>query len=337
MGGTIMFNNLKIKGIGTYHPKNEIDNHYFINHFKKIDLDPSSLLSHLGREKRFKIKKYGEENSITMALEASKKALKEANITAEDLDMIVFASDFPEFVSPSNALMISNKLNSKANIVFDMNSNCISMISALDVINSYVQAKNLNNVLLVSSCTITPFAKEDDIVVYPSTADASAAVVLKRKQDKNKSGVIDAKFYTDASYNWTIKMPACGFSKINDDSVDNNMKMMEWNQFDFSFLSDNWTKLIEELLEANDLKPDDVSLYLFSQFSKADILSTIDKLGVVEEKVIFVGNKYGYTGPTSPIIALNEAKQNNIIEEGSYAIFCSVGSGYTMGALLYKF
>lgn len=332
-----MFNNLKIIGVGTYHPEKEIDNGYFVDHFRKMDLDPSGLLNHLGREKRFKAEKYGDENSLTMAVEASQKAMADANIQAEDLDMIVFASDFPEYVSPTNALMISSFLKSKANIVFDMNSNCISMISALDIIDSYSQKKNINNVLLVSSCMITPFAKEDDIVVFPSTADAAAAVVLQKVQDEDKSGVIDAKYYTDNSYNWTIKLPACGFSRINDSSVETNMKMMEWNQFDFSFLSDNWSKLIEDLLETNGLKPDDVSLYLFSQFSKADIIATIEKLHVMEEKVIFVGDKYGYTGPTSPILALNEAKEKNRIVEGSYAILCSVGSGYTMGALLYKF
>lgn len=332
-----MYSNVKIMGVGTYHPENEIDNTYFVNHFKKLDQDPSPLLSHLGREKRFKAKKFGEENSITMALEASAKALEDAHILPEELDMIVFASDFPEYVSPTNALIISNRLKSKANIVFDMNSNCISMISALDLINSYIQTKNVKNVLLASSCMITPFAKEDDIVVFPSTADASAAVILEKTQGENKSGVIDSKFYTDSSYNWTIKMPACGFSRINDNSVDESKKMMEWNQFDFSFLSDNWCKLILELLEENGLKPGDVSLYLFSQFSKADIIATIEKLDVSEEKIVFVGDKYGYTGPTSPIIALDEAKRSKKIKEGSYAVLCSVGSGYTMGALLYKF
>ncbi|ACL77181.1 3-oxoacyl-ACP synthase III family protein [Ruminiclostridium cellulolyticum] len=332
-----MFNNLKIIGVGTYHPQEEIDNEYFVDHFKKMDKDPSALLKHLGRDKRFKAKKYGSENSLTMAVEASQKAITDAGITVEEIDMIVYASDFPEFVSPTNALMINSMLKAKANIVFDMNSNCISMISALDIINSYIQNKSIDNVLLVSSCMITPFAKEDDIVVYPSTADASAAVILRKTQDENKSGVIDSNFFTDSSYNWTIKLPACGFSRINDNSVEAGMKMMEWNQFDFSFLSDNWTSLINSMLENNSLKPEDVSLYLFSQFSRADILSTISKLQVMEDKVIFVGNKYGYTGPTSPILALNEAKKRNKIVEGSYAILCSVGSGYTMGALLYKF
>ncbi len=332
-----MFNNLKIIGVGTYHPENEIDNGYFVDHFKKMGQDPSALMKHLGREKRFKVKKFGNENSLTMAFEASLKAISDAGICAEDLEMIVYASDFPEYVSPTNALMISSMLKSKADIVFDMNSNCISMISALDIINSYIQTKNIKNVLLVSSCMITPFSKEDDIIVYPSTADASAAVILQKIQDEIRSGVIDSKFFTDSSYNWTIKMPACGFSRITDTSVESRMKMMEWNQFDFSFLSENWTKLINSLLETNSLNPEDVSLYLFSQFSRADILSTIAKLRVREEKVIFVGNKFGYTGPTSPILALNEAKETNKIIEGSYAVMCSVGSGYTMGALLYKF
>lgn len=109
---------------------------------------------------------------------------------------------------------------------------------------------------------------------------------------------------------------------------------MAWNPFDFGFLSDNWTKIIKELLEDNHVDVGEIQYFLFSQFSDADNLLTLEKLGASKEKYVFVGDKYGYTGVSSPIMALNEVWED-IPEEG-YLLFCSVAAGYSMNAVLYK-
>lgn len=74
--------------------------------------------------------------------------------------------------------------------------------------------------------------------------------------------------------------------------------------------------------------------FVFSQFSDADNKLTLEKLGVSQDKYIFVGDKYGYTGVSSPIMALNEVW--NSLEQDGYLIFCSVAAGYSMNAILYK-
>jgi 3-oxoacyl-[acyl-carrier-protein] synthase-3 len=76
--------------------------------------------------------------------------------------------------------------------------------------------------------------------------------------------------------------------------------------------------------------------FLFSQFSKAEIKETLEKLEVSFDKTTFVANKYGYTGCTRPIFAYKEAIDNNQIKPNEYNIFCSVGAGYNMCSLLYK-
>ena len=110
---------------------------------------------------------------------------------------------------------------------------------------------------------------------------------------------------------------------------------MAWNPFDFSFLSDNWVKIIKRVLEKHHVSLDEVKRFVFSQFSDADNLLTLEKLGVGKDKYIFVGDKYGYTGVSSPIMALNEVWES-LGQEDGYLIFCSVAAGYSMNAILYK-
>jgi len=101
-------------------------------------------------------------------------------------------------------------------------------------------------------------------------------------------------------------------------------------------LSQKWTELIEGLLKENGYSTKDVAHYFMSQFSKADLELTIDMLGASKHQATFVGDKYGYTGCTSPIMALDDRLSVEEFKKDDITIFCSVAGGYTMAALLYK-
>jgi 3-oxoacyl-[acyl-carrier-protein] synthase-3 len=73
-----------------------------------------------------------------------------------------------------------------------------------------------------------------------------------------------------------------------------------------------------------------------SQFSKADLELTMERLGTDMRDTIYIGNKYGYTGCTSPIMALDDRLKTELFKDDDIVIFCSVASGYSMTALLYK-
>ena len=336
----MMFTNIKIEGIGIYKPKRTVRNDYFINHFAEKGIEVEALMNHLGRSKRYLVDK-ATENSLTMALDASKMALNNAKISPEELDGIVFVTNTPEYLMPANSRIISNKLGAKnAHFLFDMNNDCIGFISALDIMSSYIKSNPaINKLLIVSSLNISSVASENDPITYPNVADGSSAVILEKVEEAEEKGVLCSNYFTDSSYYNTIIGPVCGYSKINDEDVPLENKKMVWNPFDFSFLSAEWTKLIREMLDTRQLQPHNVDHYLFSQFSKADIIETAKKLEVDfnEDNFTYVGDEYGYTGPTSPILALYHAVKENKVKEDSYAVLCSVAAGYTMGSILYKF
>lgn len=333
-----MYNNTHIVGVGTYHPKTKVGNQHFINHFKNYQLEEHAiaLMDKLGRETRT----FAEEGetSITMAVEAAKAALKNSKLSAGDIDMIISVSDTPEYLSPCCALLIKNKLQAvNAHGVFDMNSNCIGMLTAMDTASRYLKTdEKYKRVLIVGSLLISPQARMDDMVAYACTGDGAAAVILERREETQERGLLGSRFFTDDSYYWSITMPGCGMSKVADKAINPEDKKMLWKPFDFSFLSEKWTELITNLLTDRGYNPENVSHYLMSQFSKADLEITMTSLGTDMNDSIFVGNKYGYTGCTSPIMALDDRLKLEPFSHDEIVVFCSVASGYSMAALLYK-
>ncbi|WP_130805291.1 ketoacyl-ACP synthase III [Senegalia massiliensis] len=333
-----MYQNVLIKGVGSYNPTKEVRNKEVIDHFKKYELDDhvTNLMKKLGRD----IRKQADENEsmIGMGVKSAKKALKNANLSPEDIDIIISATDTPQYLMPSCALMMRNELKAtNATSVFDLNNNCVGMISAIDVATRYLKTdKKFKRALIIGSLHVSPFAREDDMITYSIVGDGAAAIILESIEEDKQRGFLATRMFTDDNYNDTIRFPECGLENIVDTNITSYDRKMQWKPFDFSFLSDEWSELVVNLLKENEYTPENVSHYFMSQFSKDDIKVTLEKLGNTSEQATFIADKYGYTGSASPIMALNERLEKENFIEGDLIVFCSVAAGYTMQALSYK-
>jgi 3-oxoacyl-[acyl-carrier-protein] synthase-3 len=333
-----MFRNVYIEGVGSYHPSIIVGNDYYVNHFKKYGMEEHAigLMEKVGRERRTLADE--NETSITMSVEAAKKAIRHAKLESKDIDAIISVSDTPEYLTPCCALIIKNMLQAdKATNVFDINNDCIGMLTGIDIAVRYLKTdKKYKRILVVGALNISPFARENDLVVYGCISDGAAAVVLQVKEEEEERGFLGSRMYTDDTYNDTIRFPVCGLSNIVNEDVDPEDRKMVWNPFDFSFLSEKWSELILGLLGEYDYKEEDVTHYFMSQFSKFDVGLTMENLGATKDQATFIGHKYGYTGCASPIMALDDRIKREEFEKDEISIFCSVAAGYTMAALLYK-
>jgi 3-oxoacyl-[acyl-carrier-protein] synthase-3 len=174
------------------------------------------------------------------------------------------------------------------------------------------------------------------MITYSIVGDGAAAIILESIEEDKQRGFLATRMFTDDNYNDTIRFPECGLENIVDTNITSYDRKMQWKPFDFSFLSDEWSELVVNLLKENEYTPENVSHYFMSQFSKDDIKVTLEKLGNTSEQATFIADKYGYTGSASPIMALNERLEKENFIEGDLIVFCSVAAGYTMQALSYK-
>ncbi len=329
--------NVVIKGTGVYLPSNKVYNNFFEEHFNKIGLPVTGLMNHLGRRKRYLASE--NETSLTMAIEAAKNLISKQKISVCQPDMIVFVSDIPEYLFPTNALKIVNALEAEnVSVAFDFNSNCTGMLMAMDVVANYMKGvSRIKQALIIGSFNISSIAKHDDSVVYPNFADAAAAILLEYVEEEAPSGLLDTETFVDAGYQHYVTFPKCGIAKIAVENVTKEQKKLEWNPFDMKFISDKWVELIQAVLERNCLSAADIDYFIFSQLSDYDNMLTLEKLGVKEDnKYFFLGTEYGYTGNTCPILVLNRM-WDTVAAKGNLIIFCSVGAGYTAIVQLYRF
>ncbi len=175
------FLNVNIIGVGTYLPDNKVDNEYYINHFKELKgIDITGALESIGRDYRH-ISTDLDETVITMSTEAALIALKESNTNPEELDMVVFSTDSPEFTTPTNAIKLVNAIGAKnAKLVYDINANCLGMTLGLDQVSRTMKTnKRFKKALIVGSVLISSIARKDDFLTYAIFGDSASAVVLE--------------------------------------------------------------------------------------------------------------------------------------------------------------
>ncbi len=324
---------LKLAAISTYHPKTIRDNQYYIEKFKDNEKVPDLLIK-VGRDKRHVIIN-NEENALTMAIEASKKVLEKHDIQDGDIDIIIFTSTTLEYLSPTNAMWLHSELKIKKEcICFDINANCLGMFLALEQASALLNSKDsYKRALVVGADHLSRIGSEDTPVPSSIVGDAAAALIVEKVIDHNSTGagMIDRVYQTDTSFNDTIVWPPKGFScpQTSGDKI-------QWGTFSGIESVDFAAEALDELLDKHKIKIEDVSCFLFSQFTKSNIDLLQKKRNLPWEKIEYIGDRYGYTGANSPFIAYASRLEKGLLKEGDIIVFWTLGAGYQSGLMLWK-
>ncbi|MBU5484183.1 ketoacyl-ACP synthase III [Clostridium sp. MSJ-11] len=330
---------IKIKNIEYYHPKTKYSNEYFVKHFFNQDVDISGLLNITGRNQRY-ISEDFHENSLTMAIEACKKVIRTANIDVQDINLVVFVSTSPEYLSPTNAVKIHDALGlAKDAGAYDMNGNCAGMIIAMDQVCRTMKSNNrIKYSLLVGSDLLNRYSRRSEAITYANFGESACAVLLENTDD-NISDFIDSSSYVDSSLSCYINFPPEGFSKVLpiDEDTPKDNRIVEWIDFNTDDAFASSVDSINEILLRNNLTKDDVKLYCLSQFAKKNVDMIMETLEEPEHKFPFVGDRFGYTGVTSPFMALADSVSNGKLNRGDYIILWTVGAGVVASCILLRY
>lgn len=323
--------NVRIKELGYYHPKNKMGNDYFLDEFDKKGIDIRGLIQTTGRKYRY-ISDNNEETSLSMAIEASKIVLNKSELTGQDVDLIVFASDNPEYLTPTNAIRIHNAINGKNHCgTYDINCNCLGMVVAVDNVSKIMKVdKNIKKALIVGSQMLQHYGDENDPMVKVMFGDMACAIILEQTEDEN-SYFVDSLFYTDSEMQDDVFFPINGFSKLN------RKPIMKWFNTDNKRAFQPVVGNIENLLKRNNIDKSMVKKYYLSQMVESKIYEIASGLGESKDKFTYIGDKYGYTGTTSPFLALSKSLQNNDLNRGDYIVFWSIAGGTTTDTVLLRY
>lgn len=325
--------NVKIKEIAVYHPEKVVSNETYISHFKEQGRDISHFLEFMGRKERFIIDNE-DENGLTMGIEAAKRVLEQAGLTAEDLDMIVFTTQVPETSVPSNAVRLHYELKAPSKtIVFDTNFNCAGMLATVDQVSHYMRSnKQIKRTLIVGSDHLSLVSNPQVEITYACFGDAASAVILEATDED--TGFIDALYYTNTESHRNIMYPTEGLSRGLQETGD--VRFAKWLPFDGGIVLPETFVMLSDLMERNGIEKETVKC-CFSQFALSNVLKIQEHFKFEDEQIIFVGDQYGYTGSSSPFLALYEGVRQGRIQRGDYVLFWTIGTGFQLVAMLLKY
>lgn len=326
--------NIRIKEVGLYHPEKSVNNTFYLEHFKQRGKDINRFLKHMGREDRYIIDNE-HENALTMAIDASKNVLTKAKMKGKDIDMIVFSTQTPEYTFPTNAMFIHNAIGGhKHTIVMDSNANCAGMTVAVEQTSRNMKSNpHVKTALIVGSDYNSLICDPEDEITYSNYGDASAAVILEVTEED--TGFIDSIYCTDSVSRENIMYPAEGLANTLRGKAQG--KHIQWIPFDGSESMPYVYESFQNLMDKYALQPNDISSYCLSQFSLANILEIQKKFSLDDEQIVYVGDRFGYTGTSSPFIALHEGIESGQIKRGDYVMFWTIGAGYQIISMLFKY
>lgn len=326
---------VKIKEIAIYHPDNKVENDYYIQHFQEKGRDISKFLEAMGKKERYIINNQ-DENGITMAIEAAKKVLEKANLQGSDIDYIVFSTQVPERTFPINALHIHRAIGARTDTIsVDSNANCAGMTVAVEQACRYIQANaNIHRALVIGSDYLSLIANPEEEITYATYGDAACAVILEKT--KENSGFMDAKYHSYTEFIDCIVYPEDGLTKAIKEQ-ENHQKYVHFKPFDPSFGTPIIFEQIQTLLDEQNLKASDIKAFCISQFALSDANKIKKHFDLQDEQMIYIGDQFGYTGSSSPFIALYEGINRGQIKRGDYIIFWTIGAGHQFIAMLFKY
>jgi len=325
--------NAKIIGSGMYVPKKVIPNSYF-NEILQEDVDTWLRENVQIYERRWCAE---DESTADLCVNAAKEILKNANIKVEDLDLIIISTDTPEYISPSTASVVQDRLGAINAGTFDLNSACSGFVTALDVAAKYIQAdENYKYILVLGAYAMSKHLNKTDKKTVTLFADGAAGAILK--SDESGAGMLASQLKTKGEYSGWMGIYGGGtHSPTTEASLKTGNHQLKFvKKFPKELNSVIWSNMILDLCKRINLTPHDIDHYFITQININSIKETLDILGVGMDKTTTIMHNYGYTGSACIPMAYHEAIQKNKIKEGDMVLFIGSGGGLAFAGTIFK-
>ena len=277
------------------------------------------------------------KGNADMAFRAARRALKDAQMQATDLDAIIMGTVTPDYPFPSSACVLEDMLGARNVFSFDVGAACSGFLNALSVADSFIRTGQINNALVVGSDALSRLLNWQDRGTCILFGDGAGAVVLGASQ--NGSGILSTRLRTDGSYVKTLYVPAGGSLKpATPETVQRNEHTITMNGKEvFKIAVRSMEEISRQALIEADVQVSEVALVIPHQANRRIIVALAERLGIPMERVMVNLEKYGNTSAASIPVALDEAKRQGRIKPGDIVLLNAFGAGFAWGAAVIKF
>ncbi len=287
------------------------------------------LIDNVGiRERRLMA---ADEVTSDLAVHAAREALERAHVAPEDVDLIILATDTPDYVSPGTASVVQHKLGATNAGTYDVNSACAAWVIGLDIAGKYIATDpDYDHILVIGAYGMTRFVDWTDKRTCTLFGDGGGAVLLRAG---DTPGFLGGVMKSDGAFHDYMGVFIGGTQEITGGEGTPPQKLEIRKRFPPDTNNLGWPPLVCRLMNKIGRPVSAIDKIYFTQLNLRTIEYVMDDLGIPMEKTHTIMDRWGYTGSACMPMALDDAVTRDFgPQPGELVIFCGSGAGYTMAA-----
>ncbi|MCD5414847.1 MAG: ketoacyl-ACP synthase III [Clostridiales bacterium] len=322
---------VKISGTGSCLPSNVVTN---FDLEKIMNTTDEWIRSRTGIESR----RIADEKTATSDLStvAARRALEDANLNAEDVDLIIVATITPDMMFPSTACIVQKNIGASKAAAFDIEAACSGFLYALSIGEQFIKGGVYKNALIIGAETLSKIMDWEDRNTSVVFGDGAGAVVIKKTTESG--GILSSCLGADGSKGDVLTQPAGG-SRIpaTHGSIKDKLHYikMEGNEV-FRFAVRIMGKAAVEALKLSNIKLEDIDFLIPHQANIRIIEAAAKRLNLSKDKVYMNLDKYGNMSAASVPVALDEASKKGLLKKEDIVVLVAFGGGLTWASTVVK-
>lgn len=271
-----------------------------------------------------------EETTTSLAILAGKRALENAGIASEEIEVIIVATCTPDYFFPNTACQVQEAIGAKHAVAFDLSAACSGFLFALSTAQAYIKGGIYQKALIIGAETMSKMIDWSDRSTCVLFGDGAGAAVVSAEE----TGVLELVQKSDGTGKGVLSCKARETRNLlNHESETKEYLYME-GQPVFKFAVKTVPECVEEVLKKAEVKKEEIRYYILHQANSRIIQSVAKRLKEPEEKFPMNLSLYGNTSAASILILLDEMNRNGMLNRGDKLVLSGFGAGLTWGAVL---
>ena len=313
-----------VLGVGSALPKRRVTNQELA---ETVDTSDEWIVERTGIRSRYVA---GEgETTASLATDAARRALEQAQLEPTDIDLIVLATATPDQTFPSSATKVQAALGIKDCVAFDVHAVCTGFLYALSVADSMLRSGNSRKALVIGAETFSRILDWEDRATCVLFGDGAGALVLSAED--SDSGILATKLHADGRHNDLL------FVDGGPSTTGTVGKLRMKGREVFRHAVVNLAQVLNEVLADAGLTAADVDWVVPHQANARILDATAKKLGLRAEKVVVTVDQHANTSAASVPLAFDAAVRDGRIKRGDLVVLEAMGGGFTWGAAALRY
>jgi 3-oxoacyl-[acyl-carrier-protein] synthase-3 len=319
-----------ITATGKYLPKEVLTNHDMA---KLVETSDEWIQTRTGIRERRKVQK--GEATVDMSTNAVLDLMERYDLDAKEIDAIIVATVTPDMILPCSAALVQKNINAVNAWGYDLSAACSGFLFGLESGAALIVSGRCKKVIVIGADTMSSILNYEDRNTCILFGDGAGAVLLEPSEE---FGIIDSELRIDGTGGEFLRVDGGGsLHPASHETVSNKLHYVRQDgKTVYKFAVRGMADISYEVAERNNLKGDDISLFIPHQANKRIIDAAAKRLGLKESQVMINIDTYANTTSATIPICIAEVSEKNRLNIGDNVIISTFGAGFSWGAMYLK-